>query len=81
MSRKKIIQDNNNTMLITPKESYERKKYFVEHLLQVKILLNEDPNVSNEWKIKENAILDQQLHDLQNGIIDYLIKKELYEQH
>lgn len=64
---------------MTPKETYERKKYFVENLLRVKKLLNEDPYVSDEWKIKENAIIDQQLYDLQNGIIDYLIKKELYE--
>jgi hypothetical protein len=64
---------------MTPQEIYERKKYFVEHLLQVKILLNNDPNVSDEWKKLENAIIDQQLYDLQNGIIDYLIKRELYE--
>lgn len=61
------------------KEAYERKKYFVEHLLRVKVLLNNDPNVSIEWKKRENAIIDQQLHDLQNGIIDYLIKRQLYE--
>lgn len=64
---------------MTPQEIYERKKYFVEHLLQVKILLNNDPNVSDEWKKLETAIIDQQLYDLQNGIIDYLIKRELYE--
>lgn len=66
-------------LMLTPKETYERKKYFVENLIRVKKLLNEDPNVSDEWKQKENAIIDQQLYDLQNGIIDYLIKKELYE--
>ena len=66
-------------MMLTPKETYERKKYFVENLIRVKKLLNEDPNVSDEWKFKENAIIDQQLYDLQNGIINYLIKKELYE--
>ncbi len=65
--------------MLTPKESYERKKYFVENLIRVKKILNEDPNVSDEWKQKENAIIDQQLYDLQNGIINYLIKKELYE--
>ncbi len=71
---KKII-----IIMLTPKESYERKKYFVENLIRVKKILNEDPNVSDEWKQKENAIIDQQLYDLQNGIINYLIKKELYE--
>ena len=76
MFKNKIIQDNN---MLTPKETYERKKYFVENLIRVKKLLNEDPNVSDEWKFKENAIIDQQLYDLQNGIINYLIKKELYE--
>ena len=65
--------------MLTPKESYARKKYFVENLLRVKKILNEDPYVSDEWKIKENAIIDQQLYDLQNDIINYLIKKELYE--
>ena len=81
MLRKKTIQDNNNNfqIMLTPKETYERKKYFVENLIRVKKILNEDPNVSDEWKIKENAIIDQQLYDLQNGIINYLIKKELYE--
>ena len=61
------------------KEIYNKKKYFIDGLINVKKLLNDDPNVSNEWKKRENAILDEQITNLQNDILNLIIKVQLYE--
>ena len=60
------------------KEIYNKKKYFIDGLINAKKLLNDDPNVSNEWKQKENIILDEQITNLQNDILNIIIKRDLY---
>jgi hypothetical protein len=60
------------------KEIYNKKKYFIDGLINAKKLLNDDPNVSNEWKKKENIILDEQITNLQNDILNIIIKRDLY---
>ncbi len=61
------------------KEIYNKKKYFIDGLINAKKLLNDDPNVSNEWKQRENEILDEQITNLQNDILNLIIKVQLYE--